>query len=155
MRFLPWPPRMPRMFRAWPPSLWAWPAKRRAPNGVRVILFSAFLAHTRGSGRGSISLGGPHSAAAASTALQELAPAALYELGNANSSGTMNFYSYPPYLRGIACLAAGQGPAAAVEFRKILDHPSIVSNEIIGALAHLGLARAYALSGDSSKIGRA
>jgi len=101
--------------------------------------------------RGSISLGGPHSAAAASTALQELAPAALYELGNANSSGTMNFYSYPPYLRGIACLAAGQGPAAAVEFRKILDHPSIVSNEIIGALAHLGLARAYALSRDNVK----
>jgi len=29
--------------------------------------------------------------------------------------------------------------------------PSVVSNEIIGVLAHLGRARAYALSGDQSK----
>ena len=48
-------------------------------------------------------------------------------------------------------MAAGQGAAAAVEFRKILDRPSVVSNEIIGALAHLGIARAYSLSGDQSK----
>ena len=41
--------------------------------------------------------------------------------------------------------------AAAGEFQKILDHASIVGNEPIGALAHLGLGRAYALSGDSAK----
>jgi hypothetical protein len=34
---------------------------------------------------------------------------------------------------------------------KILDHRGVVSNEPIGALAHLGLARAYALAGDSAK----
>jgi hypothetical protein len=38
-----------------------------------------------------------------------------------------------------------------VEFRKILDHPGIVVNEPIGALAHLGLGRAYVLAGDSAK----
>ncbi|MFI5059465.1 MAG: protein kinase [Candidatus Acidiferrales bacterium] len=101
--------------------------------------------------RGAASLSGGHSAKAASAALQELAPAALYELGNANTSGVVSFYLYPAYLRGTACLAAGQGSAAAIEFQKILNRPSVVSNEIIGALAHLGLARAYALSGDSSK----
>ena len=37
------------------------------------------------------------------------------------------------------------------EFQKILDHASIVGNEPIGALAHLGLGRAYSLSGDSVK----
>jgi hypothetical protein len=37
------------------------------------------------------------------------------------------------------------------EFQKILDHPGIVGNEPIGALAHLVLARAYALSGDTVK----
>ncbi len=33
----------------------------------------------------------------------------------------------------------------------ILDHRGIVLNEPIGALAHLGLGRAYALQGDSTK----
>jgi tetratricopeptide (TPR) repeat protein len=92
-----------------------------------------------------------HSAAMANSAVQDLAPAALYELGNTNGSGTMNFYLYPAYLRGLAYLAAGQGSAATVEFQKILRRPSVVSNEIIGALAHLGIARAYSLSGEQSK----
>src|SRR6266478_4828452 len=101
--------------------------------------------------RASASLGGGHSASAASAALQELAPASLYEVGNANTAATINFFLYPAYLRGTACLAAGQGFAAEAEFKKILDRPSVVSNEIIGALGHLGSARAYSLSGDQSK----
>jgi eukaryotic-like serine/threonine-protein kinase len=52
---------------------------------------------------------------------------------------------YPTYLRGEAYLAAGQGSASAVEFKKILDHTGIVWNCWTGALAHLGVARAYAL----------
>ena len=44
-----------------------------------------------------------------------------------------------------------QGSAAAIEFQKILDRPGVVANEVIGALAHLGLARAYALSGENVK----
>jgi eukaryotic-like serine/threonine-protein kinase len=55
------------------------------------------------------------------------------------------------YLRGEAYLAAHQGSAAGAEFQKILDHACVVQNEPIGALAHLGLARAYALSGDTVK----
>ena len=49
------------------------------------------------------------------------------------------------YIRGEAYLAAGQGSAAADEFRKILDHSGLVWNCWTGALAHLGLARANAL----------
>jgi len=41
-------------------------------------------------------------------------------------------------------VAAHQGAAAAGEFQKILDHPGVAVNEPIGALAHLGLGRAYA-----------
>jgi eukaryotic-like serine/threonine-protein kinase len=52
---------------------------------------------------------------------------------------------YPVYTRGEAYLAAGQGSEAAGEFQKILDHPGIVQNCATGALAHLGLARAYAV----------
>jgi eukaryotic-like serine/threonine-protein kinase len=49
------------------------------------------------------------------------------------------------------CLAAHNGTAAATEFQKFLDHRRIVVNFPLGALAHLGLARAYALSGDTAK----
>jgi tetratricopeptide (TPR) repeat protein len=81
----------------------------------------------------------------ATKAVEALIPVAPYELGSAGQS------LYPVYLRGEAYLAAHQGSAAAAEFQKILDHPGVVLNEPIGALAHLGLARAYALSGDSIK----
>jgi len=102
--------------------------------------------------RAAVSLGPGHSfAREAPAAMQDLAPATLYEFGNSNTSGTFNFYLYPAYLRGVACIDAGQGAAAAVEFQKILDRPSVVANEVIGALAHLGAARAYSLSGDSAK----
>lgn len=50
------------------------------------------------------------------------------------------------YLRGEAYLAAGNGPSAASEFQRVLDHSGIVWNCWTGALAHLGVARANALS---------
>jgi eukaryotic-like serine/threonine-protein kinase len=52
-------------------------------------------------------------------------------------------------------LAARKGDEAAAEFQKILDHPGVVLNEPIGALAHPGLARAYALEGNEDKAGSA
>jgi eukaryotic-like serine/threonine-protein kinase len=58
---------------------------------------------------------------------------------------------YPAYVRGEAYLAAHQGNEAAAEFQKILDHRGIVLNADIGALAHLGLARAYAMQGDTAQ----
>ena len=58
---------------------------------------------------------------------------------------------YPAYVRGEAYLAAGQGSPAAAEFQKILDHSGIVWNCWTGALAHLGVARAYALEAQSSQ----
>src|SRR5208283_5772313 len=58
---------------------------------------------------------------------------------------------YHVYGRGKAYLAAGQGNAAAAEFQKILDHSGIVWNCWTGALAHLGVARAYALQSRTSQ----
>jgi eukaryotic-like serine/threonine-protein kinase len=82
-------------------------------------------------------------------ALAALAATTPYELGNPTQ--TLNFACYPVYFRGLAYLAGKHGSAAAAEFQKITDHPGAVLNAPIGALAHLGLARAYALSGDSTK----
>jgi hypothetical protein len=42
----------------------------------------------------------------------------------------------------------GDGPKAATEFRKLTDHPGLILNYPLGALAHLGLARAYKSSRD-------
>jgi hypothetical protein len=48
-------------------------------------------------------------------------------------------------------LAAGKGNEAAAEFQKILDHSGIVWNCWTGALGRIGLARAYALAGETAK----
>jgi len=56
-----------------------------------------------------------------------------------------------PYLRGRAYLAAGDGPRAAVEFRKILDHPDIEPTSPLRPLAQLGLARALRLQHDRAQ----
>jgi eukaryotic-like serine/threonine-protein kinase len=82
-------------------------------------------------------------------AIEALSPAAPYELGHTNEDFT--FALYPIYFRGQAYLAAKNWTGAAAEFQKILDHPGIVGNEPIGALAHLGLARANSPSGNTAK----
>ena len=78
-----------------------------------------------------------------------LEAAAPYELGKPSQFqlGTL----YPAYIRGQAQLLAHNGSAAAIEFQRFLDHRGIVINFPLGTLAHLGLARAYVLSGDTAK----
>jgi tetratricopeptide (TPR) repeat protein/tRNA A-37 threonylcarbamoyl transferase component Bud32 len=51
----------------------------------------------------------------------------------------------PVYLRGEAYLMLHDGNRAAAEFQKFIDHRGLVENFPWGALARLGLARAYAL----------
>jgi eukaryotic-like serine/threonine-protein kinase len=48
-------------------------------------------------------------------------------------------------------MALRQSAAAAAEFQKILDHSGIAWNCWTGALANLGLARAYEQSGEHAK----
>jgi predicted Zn-dependent protease len=57
----------------------------------------------------------------------------------------------PAYVRGQAYLRARQGSAAAGESQKFLDHRGLVWNCATAPLGHLGLARAYALAGDTAK----
>jgi DNA-binding winged helix-turn-helix (wHTH) protein/tetratricopeptide (TPR) repeat protein len=59
------------------------------------------------------------------------------------------------YLRGEAYLAEHRGQEAAAEFQKIINHPGVVLSAPIGALARLGVARSYALAGDTTKAGAA
>jgi tetratricopeptide (TPR) repeat protein len=55
---------------------------------------------------------------------------------------------WPIYLRGQAYLRLKRGTDAAAEFQKILDHRGWNPASYLNALAHLGLARAAALTGD-------
>ena len=43
------------------------------------------------------------------------------------------------------------GNRAAAEFQKFIDYRGLVANFVSGALARLGLARAYAMQGDTAK----
>jgi tetratricopeptide (TPR) repeat protein len=85
----------------------------------------------------------------ADKAVELLQTASGYDLGNPHPfiAGTL----YPIYVRGQAYLLARQGKEAAAEFEKIIEHRGVVLNFPISALAHLGLARAYAMSGDTGK----
>jgi serine/threonine protein kinase/tetratricopeptide (TPR) repeat protein len=87
-------------------------------------------------------------------AAQMLQPATSYELGVAGGT-TFSANLYPAYVRGQIYLAAKQGAKASVEFQRIVDWPGVVINEPIGALAHLGLARAYAMQGEVFQAGAA
>lgn len=87
-----------------------------------------------------------------SKAIELLESAAPYELGTPRSN-LQGFFGalYPVYVRGEAYLAASKGTEAIGEFQKILDHRGIVISDIIGALAHLQLGRAYAMAGEKAK----
>ena len=86
----------------------------------------------------------------AALSVELLQTAAPYELGMLTGSA-INSCLYPVYVRAEAYLGEQQGPAAAAEFQKILDHRGLLWNCATGALAHLGLARAYAMQGDTAK----
>ena len=76
-----------------------------------------------------------------------LEPSLPYELGAPPPGISM----YPAYIRGLAYLAQKNGPAAAAEFQKFLDHPGVIQNFLLGSLARLQLGRAYAISGNTQK----
>jgi len=58
---------------------------------------------------------------------------------------------YSTFVRGEAYLALHQGAEASAEFQKILARRGLLAADPLGALAHLQLARAYAMQGDIAK----
>jgi eukaryotic-like serine/threonine-protein kinase len=73
-----------------------------------------------------------------------LRPASRFDLG-----GDLNFW--PIYVRSLVQQRAKEGKEASAEFQKIIDHHGINPTTPEYALAHVGLARAYALQGDTAK----
>jgi eukaryotic-like serine/threonine-protein kinase len=87
----------------------------------------------------------------ASDAIKDLEAAVPYELGVSKGGDFVGNMMFPVFVRGEAYLASRQGGKAVAEFQKILDHRGLVLYRPIGALAHLGLGRAYVLEGDTVK----
>jgi len=77
-------------------------------------------------------------------AIEILQPANRFELGQAAGF-------WLTYLRGQAYLKQRSGKEAAAEFQKILDHRGVDPLSPLYPLAHLGLARAAAISGDTAQ----
>jgi tetratricopeptide (TPR) repeat protein len=102
----------------------------------------AQLALDRGAPQGMANAG-------AARAIEVLEAAAPYELGTPTYAA-FPAALFPIYVRGEAYLDARQGNEAVAEFLKINAHHGVVLNEPIGALAYLGIARAYALRDDAA-----
>jgi serine/threonine protein kinase/tetratricopeptide (TPR) repeat protein len=60
-------------------------------------------------------------------------------------------FLYPVYVRGEALMAAHRGGDAVREYQKMIDARAVMQNCPLHSLARFGLARAYALSGDTIK----
>jgi eukaryotic-like serine/threonine-protein kinase len=84
-------------------------------------------------------------------AMAHLAVTTPFELAAIHPPFSSGGALYPAYLRGEAYLANRQWDQATAEFQRILDHPGLVWNFPLGALAHVQIARAYAGSGDTTK----
>jgi tetratricopeptide (TPR) repeat protein len=82
-----------------------------------------------------------------SAALEDLADALPYDF---SSTGVVPEF-ITPYDRGQSYLRLGSGDKAAVEFQKIISHRGINPLSLYLTFAHLGLARAYTLTGDTGK----
>ena len=87
-------------------------------------------------------------------AIELLKVASATEL-SADRFTDISVFLIPVYLRGEAYLTLHDGNAAAAEFQKFIDHRGLVANFPWGALARLGLARAFAIQGDIAKASAA
>ena len=56
-----------------------------------------------------------------------------------------------PFVRGLAYLKAGDGASATGEFQKILTLSNFAPTDLLLTFARLGMARAYAMQGDTAK----
>jgi len=78
------------------------------------------------------------------------AASAIAALEAARSYDRASYFSLP-YVRGLAYLSINDAAQAASQFQQVIDHPGVDPLSPVHPLARLGLARAYALQGDTIK----
>jgi ATP/maltotriose-dependent transcriptional regulator MalT len=80
----------------------------------------------------------------AAKAIELLQATSRYERG-------ASFGLNPIYIRGLTYLREKKGQEAAAEFQKILDLRALGASAPVFSLSKVGIARAYALTGDTAK----
>jgi tetratricopeptide (TPR) repeat protein len=86
-----------------------------------------------------------------SEAIEVLKLARATEMGVSRSPVNTLFGAlYPVYFRALALATLGRGAEAAAEFQKIIEHSGLVVSDPVGVLAHVQLARAYRIAGDTA-----
>jgi eukaryotic-like serine/threonine-protein kinase len=80
----------------------------------------------------------------ADKAIETLRATSRYELGT-------NYGFLPIYIRGLVYLRAKRGQEATAEFQRVLGYPALGAIAPAYALSHLGLGRAYTLTGLTAK----
>ena len=96
--------------------------------------------------RAAIDLQPGSSATGATRAIEQLQATSRYE-------AVAEFW--PLYLRGQAYLSLKKGGEAMAEFQRIIDHRGHAPLSLLYPLAHLGIARAAELSGDTERSRKA
>jgi eukaryotic-like serine/threonine-protein kinase len=84
-------------------------------------------------------------------AVEIAAVAVPYELASPQTWPGTGGPLYPAYLRGQAFLMMRRGTDAAKEYQKLVDHRGFMLACPLATLARVGLARAYAMQGDTEK----
>ena len=96
--------------------------------------------------RAAIDLQPGNSASGATRAIEQLKATSRYE-----AVGEF----WPQYLRGQAYLSLKKGAEAMAEFQRIIDHRGQAPLSLLYPLAHLGVARAAEISGDTERSRKA
>jgi eukaryotic-like serine/threonine-protein kinase len=81
------------------------------------------------------------------TVIEDLRPAMPYDFSPTSAVPD----GIPAYYRGLAYLQQHSGKEAAAQFQSMIDHRGVLAFSPLWPLAHLGLARAYALTGQTEK----
>jgi eukaryotic-like serine/threonine-protein kinase len=84
-------------------------------------------------------------------AIRILEAATPLEAGQALPQTQSGGFFYPTYVRAEALMAAHRAGDAVREYQKMIDARVVMQNCPLHSLARLGLARAYAMAGDTAK----
>ncbi len=126
---------------------------RRGGRGVEALGRAGGAVSERDADRPHPAASGGCGTGACSAATRRAALTLLEPVRPYDHARTAEFW--PAYLRGLAHLRLRHGREALGQFREIVEHRGEAADSPLYPLAHLGLARAAALAGDTSEARKA
>ena len=150
---------------------------RKIDNSQEITILGAVIAAEAGDSKQALAVAGsldkqfPHGTAIQNYWLPIIRSKVELQQGGAGKAAILPIWSgtlvpvavdefalstvYPEYLKGQVFVAQHDGNQAGKEFQRLLDQPGKTKGVLLGALALLGRARAYSLSGQGSDARKA